>query len=122
MNNNTLEIFKTKQNNKVVYGFNPKYNNIDDNVIYPDLESINDNIDVVVFVVNPKIGIKYLDEVINKNIKTIWLQPDTESDELMNSSIDMLDKISKAFKIESATLLIYNKDHIVTLSRVDQKK
>jgi len=33
--------------------------------------------------------------------------------ESRNPSIDMLDKISKAFKIESATLLTYNKNHII---------
>lgn len=86
---------KLKQNNKIVYGINPKYNNIDDNIIYPDLESINDSIDIVVFVVNPGIGIKYLDDIINKNIKTIWLQPGTESNELVlkakNSNINVIE-------------------------------
>ena len=41
--------------------------------------------------------------------------------ELRNPSIDMIDRISKAFKITSAELLTYNKDHIINLTRVDQK-
>ena len=80
------KIYQKLKENKKVYGINPKYNNIDDNIIYPNIESINDNIDIVVFVVNPGIGIKYLDSIINKKIKYIWLQPGTESDELIKKA------------------------------------
>lgn len=42
--------------------------------------------------------------------------------ELRNPSIDMLDKIAKAFKINTSLLLKFNKNHIIKASRVDQKK
>ncbi len=77
------EIFKRlKEISKTVYGINPKYQEIEGNKIYPSLLDIKDNIDVVVMVVNPKIGINYLDEIKDRGVKFIWLQPGTESPEI----------------------------------------
>lgn len=41
--------------------------------------------------------------------------------ELRNPSIDMIDRIAKAFKISSAELLTFNRDYIINANRVDQK-
>ena len=79
---------RLKQNHKTTYGINPKFNNIESNKIYPSLESVDDDIEVAVFVVNPNIGAKYLDSIISKNIKNIWLQPGTVSDEILLKAKD----------------------------------
>ena len=77
----------SRYGNKIVHrlnesGFNvipatPNYDKIDDIKAYPSLLEVDSEIDVVVFVVNPRIGIHVLDEVIEKGIKRIWLQPGT---------------------------------------------
>ena len=94
---------KLKQNHKTTYGINPKYHNIENNKIYSSVESVDDDIEVVVFVVNPNIGIKYLDSVISKNIENIWLQPGTVSDELLLKA-----KQNHINVIEACVLLVSN--------------
>lgn len=73
------------------YGYNaipvtPKYEDIDGIKAYPSVADISDDIDVVVFVVNPHIGMEVLDDCISKGIKRIWLQPGTVSHELINKA------------------------------------
>ena len=72
-----------KKHNKTVYGVNPKYDTILGDRVYADLEAIGQPIDIVVFVVNPKIGIHMLDAVKALNIKTVWLQPGSSDAELV---------------------------------------
>jgi predicted CoA-binding protein len=92
-----------KKINKNVYGVNPKYSIIDNDKIYSNLLDIDNDIDVVVMVVNPKIGISYLDEIKNKNIKYIWLQPGTESQELKNKANELNLNV-----IEACVLVVSN--------------
>ncbi len=74
------KIFKRlKEIGKKVYGINPKYQEVDNDRIYSRILDIKTDIDVVVMVVNPQIGINYLDEIKECGIKLIWLQPGTES-------------------------------------------
>lgn len=61
----------------VVYGISPKYREIDGNVLYEKIEDLPDDIEVAVFVVNPKLGVDYVKKCAKKGIKTIWLQPGT---------------------------------------------
>lgn len=50
---------------------------------YPKIDAYPEKIDVADFVVNPNIGIKLLDGVIDKGIKKIILQPGARSAELI---------------------------------------
>lgn len=63
---------------------------------YKSILDYEGNIDVVNFVVNPKIGIKILDAIIEKGIKNIWLQPGSESDELVKKAEDNGINVTKA--------------------------
>ncbi|HCX04760.1 MAG TPA: CoA-binding protein, partial [Clostridiales bacterium] len=49
---------------------------------YPSLRDLDEEVDVVNFVVNPSIGIEILKECIELGIKNIWLQPGTRSQEI----------------------------------------
>lgn len=79
--------------NKVAYGVNPKYDTLFNQPVYEDLEKLPELPDVVVFVVNPTIGINYLDRMAELGIKYAWLQPGT-------ISIDLLEK-AKSLGIET---------------------
>ena len=64
----------------------PKYKDIDGIKAYSSILDIEEPVDVVNFVVNPNIGMKVLDECIQKGIKRIWLQPGTVSQELIEKA------------------------------------
>lgn len=52
--------------------------------VYPKLSEIKKNIDVVVFVTQPTITEKILEEVKTLEIKNVWLQPGAQSDTAIN--------------------------------------
>ena len=73
---------KLNDNDYNVFPVNPKLDEVDGLNCYPDLSSIEDQIDVVDMVVNPKHGIKVMKEINKLGIKYVWLQPGTRSDEI----------------------------------------
>ena len=81
---------------KTVYGVSPKYTEVDGIKLYNDISELPNDIQVAVFVVNPAIGISEIDKIREKGIKTIWLQPGTISDELLEKAnefnIETVDK------------------------------
>jgi uncharacterized protein len=74
---------KLREKHKTAYPVNPKYSSLFNEIIYERLENTPTVPEVVVFVVNPTIGIQYLQNIKNLGIKTIWLQPGTISEELL---------------------------------------
>ncbi len=65
-----------------VYPVNPNCDSVDMDATYPSLTDIDGEVDVVNFVVNPRIGIEVLKECIELGIDNIWLQPGTRSQEI----------------------------------------
>lgn len=78
-----LILKKLRAKSKIAYPINPKYPSLFEETVYPRLEDTPTLCDVVVFVVNPHIGIRYLQTIKDLGIKAIWLQPGTISDELL---------------------------------------
>lgn len=81
--------YKLKEKNKQVFGVNPKYDVINDDPIYPSIDAIEEDVEVAVFVVNPKIGIHYLDDLKKRGIKHVWLQPGTVDDALLKRAEEL---------------------------------
>ena len=69
-----------------VYPVNPVYDEIDGLKCYKSLVEINDDIDVVNMIVNPKLGLQFLEEAAQKGIQYIWCQPGAESEELIKKA------------------------------------
>lgn len=80
---------RLKDNGYNVYGINAKYDEIDGEKIYSDIESLPEKIDVVDMVVNPRIGSKYLDSIKEAGIKYIWYQPGTYNDIIIKKTKEM---------------------------------
>jgi len=78
-----LILKKLRDKGKTAYPVNPKYPHLFNETVYPRLEDTPSSCEVVVFVVNPHIGIHYLQSVKDLGVKAIWLQPGTISDELL---------------------------------------
>lgn len=77
---------KIKTLNKTAYPVNPRYDELFGEVVYESIEKCPSTPDLVVFVVNPSIGINYLENIKELGIKTIWLQPGTISIELLDEA------------------------------------
>lgn len=81
------KIYKLLQGKgKRVFGINPRMERLDEDIIYPDIPSVSEPIDVCVMVVNPAIGVTYLDDIAAKGIKYLWLQPGTFDDTLIETA------------------------------------
>ena len=65
---------------KTVYGISPKYPELLGYPLYKSLRDLPEKPEVVVFMVNPKIGIRELDTVKELGIANIWLQPGSFDD------------------------------------------
>ena len=97
------KIFKRlKAVGKEVYGISPKYEEVDGEKLYSNIVDVPQKPDVVVFVVNPSIGINELDNIKKMGIKNIWLQPGTISSELLQKADSLnLNKVDKCVLVVS---------------------
>ncbi len=64
----------------------PNYDTIGNYPVYKSIKDIKEKIDVVQFVVNPRIGTAVVKECIEIGIDKIWLQPGTRSEEIINEA------------------------------------
>ena len=74
---------KLKEMNKKVYPVSPIYQEIDGEFVYSSISEIKEKIDLAVFVVNTKLSKEYIKDC--KEIPTLWFQPNTYDDELLNT-------------------------------------
>jgi hypothetical protein len=79
---------KIRALNKNAYPINPNYSKLFGEAVYDALEKCPVVPDLVVFVVNPTIGIDYLNSIAQLGIKYIWLQPGTISTDLLEEAKD----------------------------------
>jgi predicted CoA-binding protein len=84
-----LIVKKLREKNKTAYPVNPKYDTLFGEQVFEDLEKTPSVPEVVVFVVNPTIGIRYLQSIKDLGIQTIWLQPGTINIELLEKAQDL---------------------------------
>ena len=85
-----------------VYGISPKYKEVDGDKLYEKIEDLPEDIEVAVFVVNPKFGPSYVKDCAKWGIKTIWLQPGTVSFEVLQEAKNQnLDVIQACVLVES---------------------
>ncbi|MBF0981784.1 CoA-binding protein [Candidatus Gracilibacteria bacterium] len=69
--------------NQTFFPINPKYEEIDGIKTYPDLISLPEIPDLVVFMTNPHISLALLDQVAAKKVKKVWFQPGSFDDSVI---------------------------------------
>lgn len=84
---------KLKDHNYKVYGINPNRDNIDGEKLYDTITDLPEKVDVVDFVVSPKISINALKEAKEKDIEYLWFQPGSFDEEVINKAKEMGFKI-----------------------------
>ncbi len=77
---------KLKRHGFNVFPINPKQNEIEGVKCYKSLYDIEENIDVISLIVNPKIGMEIIEITKEKGIKNVWCQPGAESKELIEKA------------------------------------
>ncbi|MEM2131536.1 MAG: CoA-binding protein [Candidatus Woesearchaeota archaeon] len=73
-----------KELDNVVFPVNPHEKEIEGLPCYSSVLDIPMDVDVVSIYLPPEIGLKVADEIIKKGIKKVFLNPGSESDELIN--------------------------------------
>jgi predicted CoA-binding protein len=72
-----------------VYPVNPKEESIEGLKAYPSLDKIDAPIDFVSLYVPPAVGLQSLPAIAAKKPKEVWLNPGSESDELIEAAADL---------------------------------
>lgn len=79
-----FKVFDTLKNHKyIVYGVNPKYDEVRGEKIYSELEPILDKIECINFVVNPKVTYKMMESLDPSQVEYIWFQPGAYDDNVL---------------------------------------
>ncbi|AIF70157.1 CoA-binding protein [Palaeococcus pacificus DY20341] len=61
---------------------NPNYDEIEGLKCYKSVKDLPKDVDVIVFVVPPKVGVKVAKEAIEAGFRKLWFQPGAESEEI----------------------------------------
>ena len=80
-----------------VYAIHPELITLFDKPVYSRISDAPENLDVVIFVVPPSVGLEVLEEVKLLGIKNVWFQPGSESPELIEFCVkNKIDYVSDA--------------------------
>lgn len=74
-----------------VLPINPNYDEIDGVKVYKSVEELPRDVELIVFVVPPHVGIQELKKAYNIGFRRFWFQPGAESREIMNYSQNLSD-------------------------------
>jgi uncharacterized protein len=72
-----------------VFPINPNEKEVEGVTAYPAVEAIPEPVDFVSLYVPPAVGIKLLPAIAAKHPKELWLNPGSESDELVEAAADL---------------------------------
>ena len=72
-----------------VYPVNPKEESIEGLKAYPTLDAIEGPIDFVSLYVPPAVGIQLLPAIAAKKPREVWLNPGSESEDLIEAAADL---------------------------------
>jgi predicted CoA-binding protein len=72
-----------------VFPVNPKEATIEGLTAYPTLDAIDAPVDYVSLYVPPAVGVKLLPAIAAKQPREVWLNPGSESDELIEAAADL---------------------------------
>ena len=72
-----------------VYPINPNEDEVEGLRSYPTIEAVPEEIDYVSLYVPPAIGLKLLPAIAAKGPKELWLNPGSESDDLIEAAADL---------------------------------
>ena len=78
-----------RENGYTVFPVNPNEATIEGLKAYPNLDAISEPIDYISLYVPPAVGMKLLPAIAAKQPKEVWLNPGSESDDLIEAAADL---------------------------------
>lgn len=75
-----------KEKGYIVYGINPKYDEINGVKIYHSLNELPEKVDAVNVIVNPSIALNVIDDIVKCEIENVWFQPGSYNPQVLNKS------------------------------------
>ena len=78
-----------RENGCAVFPVNPNEATIEGIKAYPNLDAIAETIDYISLYVPPAVGMKLLPAIAAKQPKELWLNPGSESDDLIEAAADL---------------------------------
>ena len=92
---------KLRERGYTVYPVNPNYEEVMGDKCYKDLNSLPEKVDAINMVVPSNVGIGIIEEAKALGIQNIWLQPGSESREIITfSNENNLDSIQSCILVE----------------------
>ena len=82
-----------------VFPVHPKDPEIEGLKTYPNVEAIPEPVDFVSLYVPPIVGIKLLPAIANVSPKELWLNPGSESEDLIDAAADLRIRVNVACSI-----------------------
>ncbi|MGL4731170.1 MAG: CoA-binding protein [Clostridium sp.] len=73
----------------IVYGLNPKYEDIDGIPVFNSVEDLPEKVDVVNVIVNPKIAMGSLAMIKEAGIENVWFQPGSFNEEVIERAKEL---------------------------------
>lgn len=72
-----------KKHEYIVYGVNPRYDEVRGEKIYDELDAVLEKIECINFVVNPKITYKMIEKLNPSQVEYLWFQPGAYDDKVI---------------------------------------
>lgn len=80
---------------------NPNYDEIEGVKCYKSIKELPRDVDVIVFVVPPKVGLQVAKEAVEAGFKKLWFQPGAESEEIR----EFLEKVGVEYSFEKCIMV-----------------
>ncbi|MCO6040695.1 CoA-binding protein [Thermococcus alcaliphilus] len=80
---------------------NPNYDEIEGVKCYKSIKELPKDVDVIVFVVPPKVGLQVAKEAVEAGFKKLWFQPGAESEEIR----EFLEKVGVEYSFEKCIMV-----------------
>lgn len=80
---------KLDEKGYVVYGINPKYDEIDGMNICHSVEELPKGVEAINIIVNPKVSLNSLDAFKKAGIKNLWFQPGSFDEDVISKAKEM---------------------------------
>ena len=77
------------ENEYKVFPVNPREDSIEGLKVYHTVEEIPESVEIVSMYVAPAVGMKMLEAIADINPQEVWLNPGSESDDLIEAAADL---------------------------------